>query len=134
MMIPSVFCLSCGTTQPQSWGPRHWSLYSNPRTGKDGTIHHTGCSPTHVEEWRMVHDGRRGCTTYDLGVCCKSTLWDPPNTTTSASDSLQGPEYRMSDVVRHAGSMATHELTDDVQVADHALTSRKQVFFVRSCP
>jgi hypothetical protein len=105
--VRSLAYFNCfvGPVNPNRGGPHHRSLYSNPHTGKDGTIHHTRCMPTHVEEWGRIHDGRRGYTVYDLGVCCKSTLWDPPNATTSASDLLQGPEYRTSDVVRHAGSI-----------------------------
>lgn len=46
--VSSVSRLPYGASQPQPWGPKHRSLYSSPHTGKDGTIHHSGCMPTHV--------------------------------------------------------------------------------------
>jgi hypothetical protein len=36
-------------------GPQHWNLYSNSRTGKDGTIHHIGlCLRTHKGDARLM--------------------------------------------------------------------------------
>jgi hypothetical protein len=114
--------------------------FSDPHTGNDGAIHRTGCMPTHIGRWRKAHDGTRSYTTHNTKKHCKSTLWDPPSATTSASNSLQGPVYRMDEVVYHVGSTATHDSMDDVsrtmppKAASHALGSRIQVHIVKSHP
>jgi hypothetical protein len=46
-------------------GDQHWSLYSDPYAGKDGTTHHIECMPTHARRWHRAHDDRRSHTTHD---------------------------------------------------------------------
>jgi hypothetical protein len=49
---------------PGRGGSKHRSLYSNPHTGKDRTIHYTWCTPTHAGGSHKTHDKKRDHTTH----------------------------------------------------------------------
>jgi hypothetical protein len=133
-------CCPMGTINTSHGGPQHWSLYSDPRIGKDRTIHHTGCMRTHTGRWRKARDGRRSLTTHNHKPHRKSTLWDPSSITTSALDSLPGPTYWTDESIRHTWSTTTHDPIKDVRRLHHPReigrpsSIRIQVPTVRSYP
>ena len=129
-----------GPVNPGHVGPKHQSLYGNPHTGKDGTLHHTGCAPTHVVGWHMVQDKRRDCENHDhtnrlpRGTH-QAPLWGHHHRTRYRDTYAKRTEwYAMPVVLLHTILLTTSEALRQPWATGHSLTTRKQVSSIRSYP